>query len=381
MRHLSKLVKLIFVAALVGGGIYWFRFKPVPVVSHQVRLSSVVDEVMGTGTLEARVSAAVSPNISGRIEALLTDQGDAVVAGDELVRLDSSELNQQVAIAQANVEAAQAAIERLSADKQRAVVVLTQAEKNFKRIEQLASRDATSQGDLDQAAEALGVAVADVSRAEAGINEGQKGLVSAEKNLQYQQARLSDTIIVAPFDGMVVKRSRESGDVVVPGSSVLTLISTKELWISAWVDETEMSKLNAGQAARVVFRSEPERSFPAEVARLGREADRETREFIVDVRVLELPKNWAVGQRAEAYVTVGEPAEVPLIPKSFLVRQNGQDGVFVYQDGIANWRPVTLGIDTDEAIGASDGIEAGDRLLMPASTGGALTDQRRVVMQ
>ncbi|TWU64573.1 Macrolide export protein MacA [Crateriforma conspicua] len=381
MRHMAKLLKLIVLLALIGGGVYWFPFKPVQVVSHQVQLGSVVDEVMGTGTLEARVSATVSPKISGRIEALLADQGDTVTAGDELVRLDSSELNQQVAIAEANVEAAQAAIQRLNADKQRAVVVLTQAEKNFKRVEQLASRDATSQGDLDQAAEALGVAVADVSRAEAGINEGQKGLVSAEKNLQYQQARLSDTVIVAPFDGMVVKRSREPGDVVVPGSSVLTVISTKELWISAWVDETQMSKLDAKQTARVVFRSEPERSFPAKVARLGREADRETREFIVDVRVLELPKNWAVGQRAEAYVTVGQPAEVPLIPKRFLVRQNGQDGVFVHQDGIANWRPVALGIDTDEAIGALDGVDAGDQLLMPASPGGALTDQRRVVMQ
>jgi len=381
MRHVTKLLKFIVVVALIGGGVYWFRFKPVPVVIHEVQLGSVVDEVMGTGTLEARVSATVSPKISGRIENLLADQGDTVAAGDELVRLDSSELNQQVAIAQANVEAAQAAIERLNVDKQRAVVVLTQAQKNFERIEQLAERNATSQGDLDQAAEALGVAVADVSRAEAGINEGQKGLVSAEKNLQYQQARLSDTIIVAPFDGMVVKRSREPGDVVVPGSSILTLIATEELWISAWVDETEMSKLDAGQTARVVFRSEPERSFPAEVARLGREADRETREFIVDVRVLELPKNWAVGQRAEAYVTIGSPTDVPLIPKPYLARQNGQDGVFVHQNGTANWRPVTLGIDTDEAIGALDGVEAGDQLLMPASLGGAVSDGRRVVLQ
>lgn len=381
MRHMSKLLKLLFVASLVGGGIYWFRFKPVPVVSHQVELGSVVDEVMGTGTLEARVSATVSPKISGRIEALLADQGDTVAAGDELVRLDSSELNQQVAIAQANVEAAQAAIQRLNTDKQRAVVVLTQAEKNFKRVEQLASRDATSQGDLDQAAEALGVAVADVSRAEAGINEGQKGLVSAEKNLQYQQARLSDTIIVAPFDGMVVKRSREPGDVVVPGSSILTLISIKELWISAWVDETQMSKLDAGQTARVAFRSEPERSFPAEVARLGREADRETREFIVDVRVLELPRNWAVGQRTEAYVRVGEPADVPLVPKSFLVRKNGQDGVFVNQDGTANWRVVTLGIDTDEKIGIVEGVDAGEQVVMPVSSGGSLTNGRKVVPQ
>lgn len=381
MKLLFAILKFSAVAAVIGGGVYWFRFKPVPVISHEVVRGLVADEVMGTGTLEARVSATVSPKISGRVEALLADQGDTVSAGDELVRLDSSELEQQVEIARANVEAARAAIARLTADKDRAQVVLTQAEKNFKRVEQLAERVATSQGEVDQAAEALGVAVADVSRAEAGINEGQKGLISAEKNLQYQQARLSDTIIVAPFDGVVVKRNREPGDIVVPGSSIMTLISTTEMWISAWVDETQMSKLEPGQAARVVFRSQPQQAFPAEVARLGREADRETREFIVDVRVLELPTNWAVGQRAEAFISIAEPREAPLVPKSFLVRRNGENGVFINDDGAATWRPVTLGIDGSDAIGIAEGVEAGDEIVKPASLDASLTNGRWVTTQ
>ena len=381
MRQAIRLLQFTIVAAVIGGGVYWIRFKPVPVIGHEVQRGSVVDEVMGTGTLEARVSATVSPKISGRVEVLFADQGDTVAAGDELVRLDNSELQQQVAIAEANVEAAKAAIERLKADKERANVILAQAERNFNRIEQLAKRDATSQGDLDQAGEALGVAVADVSRAEAGINEGQKGLVSAQKSLQYQQARLSDTIIVAPFDGLVVKRHREPGDIVVPGSSIMTLISTKELWVSAWVDETEMSKLEPGQAGRVVFRSQPLRSFPAEVARLGRETDRETREFIVDVRVLELPKNWAVGQRAEAFVTVADIQEIPLVPKSFLIRKDGQDGVFINENSTATWRPVTLGMEGDDAIGTTEGVGVGDVIVMPVSPGGSLGNGRRVVIE
>lgn len=378
MPRTINLLKLAAVAAIIAGGVYWFRFRPVSAHSHEVRRGRVVDEVMGTGTLEARVSAIVSPKISGRVASLSADQGDTVAQGDELVRLDDSELQQQVAIAQANVDAAEAAIARLKADKERANVVLTQAEKNFKRIEQLAKRDATSQGDLDQAAEALGLAVADVSRAEAGIIEGQKGLVSAMENLQYHRARLSDTVIVAPFDGLIVKRDRDPGDIVVPGSSIMTLISTNEMWISAWVDETEMSKLEPGQTARVVFRSQPEHSFPAEVARLGREADRETREFIVDVRVLELPKNWAVGQRAEAFMTVADPQDMPVVPKSFLVRRDGQDGVYLHENGAAIWRGVTLGIDGTEAIGIVDGVVAGDVILAPAATGGSLTDGRRI---
>jgi RND family efflux transporter MFP subunit len=378
MRYAKQLTKLALLVAVVGGAVYWFRFKPVLVATHRVEMGTVTEEVMGTGTLEARVSASISPKIAGRIEALHADQGDTVSAGEKLVQLDDGELEQQVEIAVANVEAAKAAIERLKADKERATVVLKQADLNFKRIEQLAKQAATSQGDLDEAAEALGVAVADVSRAEAGINEGQKALVAAEKNLRYQQARLSDTVIVAPFDGMIVKRHREPGDVVVPGSSILTLISTEELWISAWVDETEMSKLEPGQTSRVVFRSEPSNSFPGKVARLGREADRETREFVVDVRVLELPRNWAVGQRAEVFIAVSEAHKAPLIPKSFLARRDGADGVFLNANGTAIWHSITAGVDSANLLAVEAGVQAGDVLVKPARQGGLLFDGRRV---
>ncbi|TWU44576.1 Macrolide export protein MacA [Rubripirellula tenax] len=376
-----SILRLVAIAAIVGGSVYWFRFMPVSVQSQEIVAGSVTEEVMGTGTLEARISATISPKISGRVAAVLADQGDTVTTGDELVRLEDDELKQQVAIARANVDAALAAIGRLKVDKERANVVLTQAEKNFRRVESLSERDATSQDELDRASEALGIAMADVSRSEAGINEGQKELVSAEKNLEYHDARLRDTIILAPFDGLVVKRSREPGDVVVPGSSMMTLIATDELWIRAWVDETQMSKLEAGQAGRVTFRSQPEDSFPAKVARLGREADRETREFIVDVRVLELPTNWAVGQRAEAYIQVAEPQNVPVVPKSFVVKRDGVDGVFIDVDGVATWRVLSLGVRGPDAIEVKDGLALGDIVIQPGNERGVLKPGQMVVRQ
>lgn len=376
-----RVLKWAVIAAVIGGAVYWFRFMPVNVTSHEIVEGMVTEEVMGTGTLEARVSATISPKISGRIAQVLADQGDTVNAGDELVRLEDDELKQQVAIAKANVDAAIAAIARLKVDKERANVVLTQAEKTFKRVERLSKSDATSQDEFDRVSEALGIAMADVSRSEAGINEGQKELVAAEKNLEYHDARLRDTIIVAPFDGLVVKRNREPGDVVVPGSSMMTLIATEELWISAWVDETQMSKLEAGQSGRVTFRSQPEESFPGKVARLGREADRETREFIVDVRVLELPTNWAVGQRAEAYIQISEPQSVPVVPKSFVVKRDGTDGVFVDVNGLAAWRSLSLGIRGPDTIQVKEGLAVGDIVIQPANQRGALTPGKKVVRQ
>ena len=83
---------------------------------------------------------------------------------------------------------------------------------------------------------------------------------------------------------------------------LVEIISLDEIWVSAWVDETAISKVAAGQMARIVFRSESDKDYPGVVSRIGRETDRETREFLVDVRVNELPKNWTIGQRAEVYI-------------------------------------------------------------------------------
>ncbi len=367
----------MFVAVAVSV-VYWVKFAPIPVTQHRIERGQIVSEVMGTGTLEARVKATISPKISGRIGQVLADQGDRVTPDTVLVRLEDDELRQQVAIAEANREAAQAAIERLKTDKVRATALSERARTHHARIQALVEKGVGTKEDTDDSTESLAVAEAGLSRAEAAIAEGQKQLIAAEKTLGYHRARLADTEIKAPFEGLIVRRQRDPGDVVVPGSSILTLISTEVLWISAWVDETEIAHLKPGQTARVVFRSEPSRPFPGKVVRLGKEADRETREFIVDVRVLELPQNWAVGQRAEVYVETDRKASVVLLPAKFLVRRNDGAGVYVNVNGRAVWRPVALGLRNREFVEVIEGLEPRETAVIPSDAKNRLHDGRRI---
>ena len=374
----QPLLKVAVIAALILGGGYWLKFAPISVNEHLVQRGPLVAEVMGTGTLEARMQATISPNISDRIEQILVDQGDRVTTGDVLVRLDDDELQHQVKIAQASLEAEAAAIERIKTDKQRAVAVFDQAQASYTRIRSLVRKKAISQDELDRATEALAVATVGISHAEAAIAEGQKKVVAAERTLEYHRARLTDTEILAPFEGLIVKRSREPGDVVVPGSSILTLISLDELWIRAWIDETEMAKLAEGQTARVVFRSEPEKSYAGTVVRLGKEADRETREFIVDVRVLDLAKNWAVGQRAEVFIEATSKDYVLQIPAEKVVTRNGVTGVFVREKGRAQWRAITTGLRSRDAVEISEGLQADDTVITPTNSKTKLGNGRKV---
>ena len=380
VRWLWQGLKLALVVAVVGYVVYLVRFSPMPVVGHQIERGEIVAEVMGTGTLEARVRTTISPKISGRIEDILADEGDRISKDNVLVRLDDAELAQQVEIALATLAASQAAVERLKTDRGRAVAVASQAKKEYQRIQQLINQSAITESELDKAVEAVAVADAGLARADAAIVEGQQEVLAAEKTLAYHRARLADTEIAAPFDGLIVRRQRDPGDVVVPGSPILQLVSLEQLWISSWIDETQMAQVEVGQPARVVFRSEPERSFPGEVSRLGKEADRETREFIVDVHVLELPKNWAVGQRAEVYIETARKQDVTLLPAAHVQWQGDVSGAFVCQGDRATWRPLDLGLRSRDAIEIVDGLQAGDAVIVPKDPRAKLADGKRITL-
>ena len=380
-RIVVQALKVIIPVGIVAAIVYWVRFAPVPVAAHTVEQGTVVAEAMGTGTLEARVKATISPKISGRIVEVLVDQGDRVEAGQVLVRLDDSDLQQQVEVAESSLGAAQAAVERQAADQQRAKAVLDLAHIDYERVKGLTNQGSASSFEMDQATEGLRVAEAGIGSAEAALAEAQKNTIVAQKTLEYQCALLANTVVTAPFPGLIVRRDHDSGDIIVPGTSALLLLATDEMWVSAWVDETEMGRLIPGQPARVVFRSSPEQGYTGEVARLGRETDRETREFLVDVRVTELPANWAAGQRAEVYIETGRAEQAVRVPARFILWRDGQAGVFVEQAGRAAWRVVQLGLRGRDVVEIRDGLHPGERLIGPAKAGaGPLRDGQRVTV-
>ncbi len=378
-RWLRTCLRLLAIGALAGVFVYKLKFSPVPVVAHQVAVGPVVAEVMGTGTLEARVKTTISPRIQERLAEVFVDQGDGVKAGQLLARLDDGELKRQVEVSEAALASAKATADRVRVDEARAQAVEQQAQQDHKRVSDLVSTKVSSQSEMDKAIEQLRVAETDLQRARAATVEAQQQINLAEKNLAYQRERLSFTRILSPYDGLVTRRDRDPGGVVVPGGSLLQLVSTNELWISAWVDETAMTGLATGQLARIVFRSEPTKPHRGEVARLGREADRETREFIVDVSVKELPRNWTIGQRAEVYLETASKNTALLLPKQFLVWRSGKPGVFVATSGRARWKGIKLGLEGGENVEALDGLKEGDQVVRPVEDRrGVLKDGQRI---
>ena len=371
--------KLAAVAAVVGFVVYRLRFAPLPVDGSTAAMGPIVSEVMGTGALEARTQATISAKISGRLAQVLADQGDRITKDQVLATLDDGDLRQQVEVAKAEVAATEAGVEHASAGIVSAEATAVEARASYVRSAELRKGGFISDEDLDQATRRRDVAEAELRRAQLAKVETERQVQKAQESLRYYQERLADTIIRSPFDGLVIQRSREPGDVVVPGSAILQIISTDQMWVSAWVDESAMSSVEGGQLARVVFRSEPDKSYRGTVSRMAPLVDRETREFLVDVTVKELPKTWAVGQRAEVYIQTARKDQALLIVPAAITWQKGKAGVFVNSAGHAAWRKVELGLRSDDAVEVLKGLAPGEVVIWrPDPKGAALTEGRAV---
>lgn len=360
MKRIGFAIGVLGIVAFLSYQQFW---RPIPVELAQATSDDLEIELTGTGLLDAHVSAVISTKIAGRVSSIMFDQNDTIQAGDVICRLDDSDLLGQVEIGEASVAVANAAISRAQTDIARSNAVLDLTQRDAQRTREAFEQGAASVSELDTIIQQVKVSEAEVARSEAMLVEAQRELISAERTLDYYRAQLDETVITSPFSGIVVRRDRDPGDVLVPGSSIARLIDPNELWLSAWVDESAINSIEPQQEARIVFRSEPNREYPGQVVRVGLEVDPESREFLVDIALTDLPPRWAIGQRAEAYIKTHVLSDTVVVPGAFIFTREGHAGVFVLSDGRAQWRACELGERGREQVQIRSGIQAGETII------------------
>lgn len=353
---------LLAVAALAT---WMLVFKPVPVFEHTVGSGDVVEYIPGTGAIEYPRIVSPGFEVTGRITQMLVDQGDAIAVGQELARIDDEVYRAQENAAAEEVELVRASLDRLRADIKRAEAQNTGAQAHVQRQREAFKSNTISRDILDQAIERAGVAEAEVDRTKAALIEGERRLASAKRAHEVTSARLQRTVLRSPLDGVVLARLLETGDVAVPGSPALRIGDDSAVWASVWVDETFLSQLKAGQRATINLRSNPGAVLNAEVVRVGREVDRETRELLVDLRIVNVPKKLAVGQRADAMIRGRTSKDVVRVPSEYLVMM--ADGAFVWvaESDKVELRRTKLGIRGRDWVEIRDGLGEGDTIARP----------------
>ncbi len=316
----------------------------------------LIAHVYGNGTVEAKVVVNIASKITGRLAEVSVDQGDLVKRGQVLAKLDATELQAQAQQATATAEKAEAAITLEQANLQKAQASLLLAEKNNKRFSALAAKELVSTQEAEQYETAFLVARQEAARAAAALNSAGREKSAATAAMAASRSRLDDALILAPEDGVIIRRDLELGATVTAGLPIFLLANPDTVWVKANVDESQLKGVAPGQPTTITLRSAPGEKFPGQVARLAWESDRVTEELEVDVAFTPPLKNFRLGEQAEVLIAANARQGAPSIPKVALVTRGKQHGVWIVAGNRLQFREVVTGIEDHQFIEITSGL-------------------------
>ena len=258
---------VLAVLALAAGG-WWLWQDPARsngqpnYVTQPVTRGNLAVTVTATGTLQPTRSVNVGSELSGTVVRVLVDVNDRVKKGQLLVELDKAKLNDAVAAARADLDAARA--------RQREVgVPLKETRSSLARLEEvhrLSAGKLPAATDLDAARASAERAAADLASAQAAVRQSQATLSTNETNL-------AKAAIRSPIDGIVLSRNVEPGNAVAASLQAVTLFTLAEdltsMKLQVNVDEADVAQVKEGQRARFTVAAQPGREYPATVSRVA----------------------------------------------------------------------------------------------------------------
>jgi membrane fusion protein, multidrug efflux system len=312
----------------------------VEVVTAPVEKRPLGVEVEAVGTASANESAEVTSEISRKISAIRFNEGDLVRRGAVLVELDDDEERASVAEAEAT---------------------LADSERQYRRSQDLHTRNALSSAELDQI---------------------ESTLKANRARLEAAQARLADTRILAGFDGRTGFRRVSVGTLVGPDTVITTLDDLSVIKLNFTVAETALSLVHEGLPVAAVTPGIPGRRFEGKVTHLDSRVDPVTRSIVVRA---QLPNPQRL-LRPGMFMTVslrGDVSDALLIPEGAVVPDRGRTFVFVVRDDTVERREVVVGRRRPGEVQVTSGLEENERIVVEGAQnlrdGVRVSEQRRDV--
>jgi RND family efflux transporter MFP subunit len=246
-----------------------------------------------SGYVVARRKATVSSKVTGKIVDANVEEGMVVEQGQVLARLDSTLHERQVALAEAQVEAARRALAETE-------VLLREARINLGRTRELVGAKVSTEAALDADQAAMDALAARLERE-------REEVAVAERQLAIRRQELDDTIIRAPFDGVVVTKDAQPGEMISPVSAgggftrtgICTIVDMSSLEIEVDVNEAYINRVRAGQEALATLDAYPEWRIPSRVITPVPTADRQKATVKVRIAFSELDSRRSRSRRAE----------------------------------------------------------------------------------
>jgi len=321
----------------------------------KVSLGEIKKTVTLVGTAEPMTLVDVRSKVSGRIDLLGVEENDVVEAGKTvLAEIDRETYEAQLDQAKAAVKAAQGMAGSASA-------ALVKAKKDRERASKLYEEGAIPERDEEAATAQYDVAVAQLKAAEAQVQQAEAAVKLAK--IQYKESQ-----VVAPIDGIVLKKHQDAGNMTAPTApqGLFTIGEIRRLKCTANVSERYVGMLQAGETlVKVCPDAFPDANCRLPLTKISPIVDPMTRTSKIEVVVPNDDLKMKPGMFVRMIVTVDERKDTPVLPAEAVINIGTESSfVYVVDGGIACKRSVTVGLREGAIVEISDGLQADEKVVI-----------------
>jgi len=362
----ALILLLLAVAAVVY---FWFKpgapleVRTAPARELKSQAASTV--LNASGYVTARRQATVSSKFTGKVTEVLIEEGMLVEQGQVLARLDDSNIRASFELAEAQLVSSQRSLKETE-------VLLSEAKLNFDRTSRLVEKDLASEVELDRSRAVRGSLDAQLQRKRADIDV-------ASRQLDIFRQQLEDTIIRAPFAGVIVAKNAQPGEMISPISAgggftrtgIGTIVDMSSLEIEIDVNEAYINRVTAGQDVVATLDAYPDWKIPCRVIAIIPTADRQRATVEVrvgfkqlDPRILPDMGVKVAFQEMDQGAATSQAASGLLVSQSAILRRDGRDMVFVVNGGRAERRAVSTGETRGDDILVKSGLSPGESVVV-----------------
>ncbi len=375
-RPFALVTAIIGGILVIGGGVsavFLLGSEPEALAVRTARVRSVsVDAgttvLNASGYVTARRQATVSSKTAGQIIDIAIEEGMEVTAGQVLARLDASNLERSVRLAEAQTAAAGKAVLEVEAQ-------LAEARLRQERTRRLVEEQVAGQADLDRVN-------GEVATFEARIERQRQDTRVSERQVEVIRQQIEDMVIRAPFDGVITAKNAQPGEMMSPiaggagftRTGIGTIVDMTSLEIEVDVNEAYINRVSPGQPVDAVLDSYDDWTIPARVIAIIPTADRDRATVRVRIGFEELDPRILpdMGVKVSFRSAEAEPEEAPeglLVDAAAVFQDTGRDLVYLVRDGQVQRRAVRLGDQRGSEVFVLSGLVEGDRVVVEGPEG------------
>lgn len=365
---------LVFIVVVLAAAAYWFYLKPAPAIEVNTAVAREVSNqtantvLNASGYVTARRQATVSSKFTGKVVEVLIEEGMRVEKDQVLARLDDANVATSYALAEAQLISARTSLKETRA-------LLNEANAIFRRTSNLVEKQLASEAEMDRARAGSESLAAQLERKQADVSV-------AEKQLDVYRQQLEDTIIRAPFAGIVVAKNAQPGEMISPVSAgggftrtgIGTIVDMDSLEIEIDVNEAYINRVKPGQKIVATLDAYPDWSIPCHVIAIIPTADRQR--ATVEVRVgfddldSRILPDMGVKVAFQEEGSISAPGQAGvLIPQSAISERGDKSYVMLFIDGVVEQRAIATSGERGKEMLVTSGLAGGDKVIINAPKG------------